>query len=73
MKPIKPEDRYIVKQLPYISISIKKKGKVEYRHMYTRFKSDCIELSEKDDFRILMYIPYSEITKMKWDEYEKER
>ena len=70
MKPIKPSERYIVKKLPLILISIKKLGQKEYNNINVRFTKDSVELSDYEDFRVLMYVQYSSIESMEWKENE---
>lgn len=61
----------IVKKLPKIILSVKKIGVKRYFNIYVRYKETCIELSDYPDFRVLMYIPYSEIEKIEFEENEQ--
>lgn len=59
MEPLKVNG--IAKKYAAIGLVIKKYGRKDYPNVYVKFKKDCIEFSDWEDFRILMYIPYSEL------------
>lgn len=61
MKPIKVINNGIVKRYAMIDLSMKKHGRKEFPDVYVKFKEDCIEFSDCEDFHILMYIPYSDL------------
>ena len=45
----------------------KEKGR-KFENIYVKFKDDCVEMSDWEDFRMLIYIPYTEIEKIEWVE-----
>ena len=61
MKPIKVKNNGIAKKYVMVDLSVKKQGRKEFPDVYVKFKEDCIEFSDWEDFRILMYVPYSDL------------
>ena len=61
MKPMKVVNNGVAKKYAIVDLSVKKQGRKKFPDVYVKFKEDCIEFSDWEDFHILMYIPYSEL------------
>lgn len=61
MKAMKIVNNGIAKKYAMIDLVMKKHGRKEFPNVYVKFKEDCIEFSDCEDFRVLMYVSYSEL------------
>ena len=68
MKPIEIVNNGLAKRYTMIDLHIKKQGRKEFPNVYVKFKEDCIEFSDWEDFRILMYVQYSDLRKVELKE-----
>ena len=68
MKPMKVVNNGIAKKYAMVDLVMKKHGRKEFPNVYVKFKEDCIEFSDCEDFNILMYIPYSDLVNVELKE-----
>ena len=61
MKPLKVPNNGIAKRYAMMDLVMKKHGRKEFPNVYVKFKEDCIEFSDCEDFHFLMYVSYSEL------------
>lgn len=61
MKPIEIVNNGLAKRYAMLDLHIKKQGRKEFPNVYVKFKEDCIEFSDCEDFHFLMYVQYSDL------------
>ena len=68
MKPIKVINNGIAKKYAMMDLFVKNHGQKKFPNVYVKFKENCIEFSCWEDFRILMYVPYTELKSVELEE-----
>ena len=70
MKAIKILNNGVAKKYAKITLFVKKFGKREFPNVYVKFKENCIDFSDYEDFHFLMYVLYSNLQNVELIENE---